>query len=717
MKPMRPAESALRPARQAAPARLLAAGAWAGLLLLLAVLTGPADAATRHLLFNGDDQLAGEQVTETQADGWTTVRYVFKDNGRGPELTERFRLAPDGTLAEYQVRGSAEMGGPVDERFSRQGDQAEWASAAERGRTTVSDTAFYVPRDASMQPFSAMLGALARRPDGQLPLLPSGTLAQRVMEELELAQPESAGGARQRVRLLALTGMGLEPAYAWVTADASPRLFASIEPGAFKGIEEGWERHLPLLQARQAQGAAEALKAFAAANQTRLHGLVVVRNARVFDSLRARLGPPQDVHVFRGRITAVLPAGSPVSGPHQAIDAGGRVMLPGLFDMHGHAGRWQGGEYLAAGVTTVRDLGNHNEELQRMLDEAAAGELLWPQIVPAGFLEGQSHFASQNGIAIRTLDEARAAVDWYAQRGYRHLKIYNSFPREHLRATVAYAHQRGLRVSGHVPAFMKAQEVVEQGFDEINHINQVMLNFLVLPTTDTRTLQRFVLPAERLAGLDLQSAPVRRFVSLLKRHGTVVDPTAATFSFIQQRDGEISPPYAPVLDHLPPSTRRWFLSGGMNIPDDATAARYKRSYAAMVAFIGQLYRAGVPLVAGTDEYLAGMALHSELALYVQAGLTPAQALQVATLNGARYTGTLHERGSITPGKLADLVLVEGDPTRQIEDLRRVSLVITQGRLFSPRGLHAALGIRPFVAETPLLTTVLPAGRPAPQTAP
>lgn len=684
----------------------------AAALLPLLCAASQAASLTRHLIFNGDDQLAGEQVAETDDDGWTRVRYVFKDNGRGPELAERFRLAPDGTLAEYQVQGSTEMGGPVDERFIRRGDRAEWTSPAESGQAAVSGTAFYVPREASMQPFSAMLAALARQADGKLPLLPTGTLAQRVVDELELAQPDAEGGTRLRVQLLSLTGMGLEPGYAWVTAGEAPRLFASIEPGSFKAIEQGWERHLPALQGRQVRVAASALKEFAAAHQQPLHGLVVVRNARVFDSLRARLGPPQDVHVFRGRITAVLPAGSPVSGDRQEIDAAGRVMLPGLFDMHGHAGRWQGAEYLAAGVTTVRDLGSHNAELQRMLDDWAAGELLWPQIVPAGFLEGKSPFSSQNGITVQTLEEARAAVDWYAQRGYRHLKIYNSFPREHLRATVAHAHQRGMRVGGHVPAFMRAQEVVEQGFDEINHINQVMLNFLVEPTTDTRTLQRFVLPAEKLGSLKLDSVPVRQFVALLKKHGTVIDPTAATFAFIQQRDGEISPPFAPVMDHLPPTVRRWFLSGGMKIPNDAVAARYKRSYAAMLAFIGQMYRAGVPLVAGTDEYLGGMALHSELALYVQAGLTPAQALQVATLNGARYTGTLQERGSITAGKLADLVLVEGDPTRDIQDLRRVSLVITQGKLISPPGLHAALGIKPFVQNPPVLRDMTAAAVPA-----
>jgi hypothetical protein len=664
-----------------------------------------ASQTTRFLLFTGNKEPAGEQVVDRGDDGLIKVRYVFKDNGRGPELNEQFRLAPDGTLADYRVTGSAAMGAPVDERFVRQGDKAEWNSAAEKGRATLNGPAFYVPRESSMEPGSAMIAALAARPDGKLPLLPSGTLTQRVMAEVEVTQAPTAGGKAQRVQLLAQTGLGLEPNYVWATTGSEPRLFAAIYPGWFMGIEAGWEGNLEALQARQLKASASALREFAVANQQALSGLVVVRNARVFDSLSARLGPAQDVHVFRGRITAVLPTGSKISGPHHEIDAAGRVMLPGLFDMHGHVNRWQGGLHLGAGVTTVRDMGSDNAMLQQILDEWAAGQLLWPQVVPSGFLEGKSAFSSKLGFVVQTLDEAKGAVDWYAQRGYKNLKIYNSFPREHLRDIVAHAHARGMRVSGHVPAFMRAQEVVEHGFDEINHINQVMLNFLVTPKTDTRTLERFTLPAERLATLDLNSRPVRDFVALLKRHKTVIDPTAGTFAFIQQREGEVSPSYAPVIDHLPPTVQRWFVSGGMNIADDAAAARYKASYAAMVKFIGHLYRAGVPLVAGTDEYVVGLALHSELALYVQAGLTPAQALQVATLNGAKYTGTLHDRGSITPGKLADLVLVDGDPTKDIADLRRVALVITQGKLISPSGLFTAMGIKPFVQETPALRSV------------
>lgn len=131
----------------------------------------------------------------------------------------------------------------------------------------------------------------------------------------------------------------------------------------------------------------------------------------MFDSVKARLGAPSDVYVLRGRITAVLPAGSRAQGATREIDATGRVMLPGLFDMHAHVDRWDGALNLAAGVTTVRDLGSHNDELQRIVEEAAAGTLLMPHIVPAGFLEGASPFSSQLGITIKTLAEAKAAVD------------------------------------------------------------------------------------------------------------------------------------------------------------------------------------------------------------------------------------------------------------------------------------------------------------------
>src|SRR5207344_1280721 len=128
--------------------------------------------------------------------------------------------------------------------------------------------------------------------------------------------------------------------------------------------------------------------------------------------------------------------------------------------------------------------------------------------------------------------------------------------KEILRDTIAYAHGRGMRVSGHIPVFLRAQDAVDAGYDEIQHINQVLLNFLVTPTTDTRTLDRFILPAEKVADLDFDSKPVQDFIALLKAHQTVIDSTLTAFDFIRQRDGDMSQAYAAISDHMPPDVQR-----------------------------------------------------------------------------------------------------------------------------------------------------------------
>jgi imidazolonepropionase-like amidohydrolase len=670
-------------------------------LAILAAGTAAAADTTRYVVLVDGGKQAGEQVVERGDDGLVRVHFVFKDNGRGPELEETYRLAPDGTYLEYHVTGKSTFGAPVDEHFVRDGDRVQWHSTSEKEDRKAGPGALYVPLNGSFAPTSVAIGALAKRPDATIPLLPSGTLAQKPLgPPLELRHD----GKVESVQLVAQTGLGLTPGFAWTTTGPEPRLFAFVVPGYATVIEVGHEADAAQLETAQKAAEATLLRALAAEQMQPLPGLTVIRDVRVFDSESATLGAPSDVYVLRGRVSAVLPAGTPMRGVDREIAGGGRVLLPGLFDMHAHMTRWDGGLDLAAGVTSVRDMGNDNATLQQMLDELDAGVLLAPRIVPAGFLEGESQQSARNGFVVRDLPAAREAIDWYAEHGYPQLKIYNSFPKDILRDTVAYAHSRGMRVSGHIPVFLRAQEAVEAGYDEIQHINQVLLNFLVKPDTDTRTLERFYLPARQVAGLDFDSKPVQDYIAFLKAHGTVIDPTLATFDFIRQRDGTPSAMLAGVYSHLPPDIQRQRRVGTMDIPDDATAELFDKSYAKMVEFVGRMYRAGIPLVAGTDE-IPGFTLQRELELYVQAGLTPAQALQVATRNGALYTRTTADRGRIAPGMLADLVLVDGDPTRDITDLRKIALVVTQGRLLSPTRIYKALGIAPFVTDEPAVRAI------------
>lgn len=655
-----------------------------------------ADVTEYTILVNGGKTRAGHQTVKRGDDGATTqVEFVFKDNGRGPELKEEFTLGKDGTYATYRVKGQSTFGGLVEESFDRNGDKARWQSRSDKGEQDVFGGALYSPLGGTPEGLSVAIGALAKRSDGKLPLIPSGTLTMRKLVDAEIEKD----GVKRKVQLLALTGIGFTPNLVWATADASPRLFASIYPGFFQLVEDGWEKNVPELEKQQKVAEKNLIDAMQQRLAHPLAGSTLIRNARVFDSERAVLGPPSDVLMQNGRIVEVAAAGKTAfdKGKRKAersIDAGGRVMLPGLFDMHTHFGAWDGGLFLAAGITTIRDLGNDNATLQQYIADENRGSLLAPRIVPAGFIEGESPMSSRNGFVVKELAEAKKAIDWYAERGYPQVKIYNSFPKAILPETTAYAHSKGLRVSGHVPVYLRAQDVVEQGYDEIQHINQVLLNFLVTDKTDTRTLERFTLPAEKVAGLDFDSKPVQDFIALLAERKTVIDPTLTIHEFLCHRDGEMLKAYAAVADHLPPDVRRGFYQGQMKIADEAAAQRYAKSYDKMIEFVGRLYQAGVPIVAGTDTQ-PGFALQRELELYVQAGLTPAQALQVGTLNGAKYSRVEEDRGVIKPGWHADVILVDGDPTRNISDIRQVALVIKGDKAYYPSEIHEALGIKPF----------------------
>jgi hypothetical protein len=197
-----------------------------------------------------------------------------------------------------------------------------------------------------------------------------------------------------------------------------------------------------------------------------------------------------------GRIVAIIAAGEAQRKADHVVDAAGRVLLPGLFDMHAHVDFWEGGLHLAAGVTTVRDMGADNPTMLQIIAQEEAGTLLAPRIVPTGFIEGESPCRATR-IVIKNVDEAKHAVDWYHEHHYPQIKIYNSFPKDILPEVTQYAHARGMRVGGHIPAFSRAEQAVRAGYDEIQHINQLLLNFLVDDKTDTRTLARFYLPPKR----------------------------------------------------------------------------------------------------------------------------------------------------------------------------------------------------------------------------
>jgi hypothetical protein len=246
---------------------------------------------------------------------------------------------------------------------------------------------------------------------------------------------------------------------------------------------------------------------------------------------------------------------------------------------------------------------------------------------------------------------------------------------------------------------MTAEQAVRAGFDEIQHMNMIFLNFLADEPLDTRGPVRFTLVAEKGAAIDLDSPRVRRFVRLLKAHGVVLDATLNILSsMLEDRPGRISEGFAAVADRMPPSIRRGFLSGGLPVADAAADARARASFAAMKTMLRILWRSGVGLTAGTDN-MAGFALPRELELYVEAGIPAPAVLKMATLDAARLARRGDRLGSIEPGKLADLILVDGDPSKTIGDIRRVRLVLSRGALYLPDDLDREIGVQPLPGGT------------------
>jgi Amidohydrolase family len=658
---------------------------------LLAVCSAAAaQAATEYhytMLFSG--HVGGEHITRIADDGSITTDFSYRENGRGPDYKERFSLAPDGTLQRFAITGKSTFGSLVDERFERKGDHAEWSGKVDHGTLRVSGKALYIPIDSTIEVTGITLRALIHEPTSKLPGIPGGELS--VIKLIDTTV--SNGKDSQALVLYAMRGADLEPDYVWMTADGQ-RAFATIFPGFAQLIMKGWEAQAAGLEVQQLQAQAAYQRDIATRDRHELPQPVLIKNARVFDSEHAVLGAEQDVYVNHGRIGAVYPAGSPSQTPGTVIDAKGRTLLPGFIDMHAHVSP---GDYLlnlASGVTTVRDMGNDNATLALAIERLDHHESIGPHVVPAGFIEGKSPFNANGGILVDSLDAAKRAVDFYAQRGYPQIKIYNSFKPEWVKETAAYAHQRGLRVSGHIPAFMKAEDAVKDGYDEIQHINQVLLNFYVKPDTDTRSLQRFTLIAENANSLDLDAQPFQDLVKLFVAHKTVLDPTLTAFEAqFTQMPGELNPSLAAAADHLPINLRRSLYKSESEITKEM-APRWRASYAKMLAAVARFHRAGIQIVSGTDD-VAGFAFQRELELYVKAGIPANEVLRIATWNGATYARVLSDRGSIERGKRADLILVDGDPTRDISAVRNVALVLQDGDAYYPADLYGELGVRPF----------------------
>ena len=628
---------------------------------------------------------AGQQATWRDGDGALHIYFQYSDRGRGPATTSVLHLDASGVPIAESVTGNDYLKSPVHEEYALTSGSAHWQNEIEHGTRELSGPALYVSVDPSPIE-TGVLVAAAHQHGGQLALLPEGEAHVARVTELTV----ESSGEKKHVALYAATGLDYSPNYVWL--DGEGAFFASVSDW-LSVVPDAWQSALPALRAAQDK-VVEARSAELA--RTLIHrpaGPVAITHVDLFDAATARIVRDQTVVLNGKRIQSVGPADSAqVPADSKMIDGRGRTLLPGLWDMHAHVADNDGLLNLAAGVTTVRDLANDIDTLLARRRRIENLEEVGTRIVLAGVIDGPGPYHGPTKVLVSSDDEARAAVDNYKRLGYVQIKIYSSVPPAVVPAIIAEAHRLGMRVSGHIPAEMYADQCVELGYNEIQHANFLMLNFM-RDVKDTNTRSRFTAVAQRGASLELHSAAMQSFVKLLLARRVDLDPTLDVFEdMYMQGPGAIPPAFQPVANRLPPQVRREVLSSGLAAPPGMQET-YRRSFQNMLAMIGMMYRAGIPIEDGTDE-MPGFSLHRELELDVEAGIPPNRVLQDATLNAARIMSMDGDLGSIVPGKLADLDLITGNPVADIANVRHVVLTIKDGNLYEPAELDAALGIAP-----------------------
>jgi hypothetical protein len=652
-----------------------------------AVTAAAVTADSQRLVVISNNEVVGHLEVSRSGNN-VSIDYAVDNNGRGPKAKETVKLDERGFPLHWEIKGSSLFGAAVDEQYSWQEGNASWRSQADHGLVAAGEPGIYVGGDASPWALEMYARVLMQAPGNTLSVLPSGQMQLSTLETLQLGEPA------QSITIYQLSGIQLEPQL--LALDAGGFLFASFGGGGGL-IREGFEAELPELNEWARVHELERVRQLRNELAHEWPQPVRYRNVRVFDSFTQTLGEPASVLVANGRIAAIEAPGAGDAATEVIVDGEGGTLLPGLFDMHAHNSMDSGLFYIASGVTSTRDMGNDNDLLAEIRRANDAGELVGPRITPNGLIEARSPYSARIGIVADSLDEALEAVRWYAENGYFEIKTYNSMNPEWVAPLYEEARRLGLGMTGHVPAFMHPDQLIETGYDSIAHINQLMLGWLLTPEEDTRTTLRLT-GLKRAATLSLDDPRVQHTVALMKQHGTSLDTTAVILERLMlSRAGEVNPGDQAYLSHMPIGYQRYRKRTFVPLDQPTDDAEYHAAFDTLLGVVQTLYRNGIRLLPGTDDE-TGFTLLRELELYVKAGIPESVVLGMASYGSAGYLGQTGELGNIAPGQYADFFLVPGNPLEDISAVREIRLVSRGGVVYFPEEIYRALSIQPFAPK-------------------
>lgn len=637
------------------------------------------------------EQPIGQETYEVRHDGdslGVKVDFKFTDRGSPVPLTATFRGAQGLTPQAFEIKGNTARAVSIDETVTIDAGKVHFRTRDKQSDSSPPSGPFftiagYAP--ATMQMLMVRYWATHGSP-AQLATLPSGS----VKVEPRGQDTIRVGAKDEKLDRYTIEGLIWGRETLWF--DANGNLVAAISTDAefdhFEAIRDGYESALGDFVGRAGADGMSALAEISKGISGSRASTLAIVGGTLIDGTGAAPVLDAAVLIHNGRIVAAGPR-SKVKIPRNAnvVDAHGKTILPGLWDMHAHFEQVEWGPiYLAAGVTTVRDCGNEFEFITAVRDAIAQGRGLGPRLLLAGVVDGTGTYTI--GVErVDTPEQARTWTDRYHAAGFQQMKIYSSVKLEELKVVADEAHRLGMTVTGHVPEGLNAYQAIEAGQDQINHIGYIAdIMKAPLPESASR-LDRL----KATADIDLESPEAQKALAFLKAHHTVVDPTIALMEFFTATSAKPPASFEPGVNKVAPELAEQLTD--VAPPTDRSEIGEK-VFEKELAIVGALHRAGIPVVAGTDQTVPGHSLHREIELYVQAGFTPMEAIQAATIVPARAMGLEKESGTVEKGKRGDLILVNGNPLDDIHKIRNVEYVITDGTMFHTAELWQSVGFKP-----------------------
>lgn len=590
----------------------------------------------------------------------------FTDRGGRVQMAATLRTKADYTPIHFTARGKSYRFVNVDTDVTVDGDRATIRSAGAESHAAVPAQFFTVDGYAPFAAQMLMLRYWMRHGRPRTLMTIPGIPANDVIIEARGPDTVHVGDRSIKFDRVVVDGVVWGRESLWLDANGSIAAAITRAGGlSFEAVREDLEPALVEFVRHGTDDRLADLQALTTANPPIRSGTFALAGGRIIDGTGRDAIADGVVIVRDGAIADVgprsaitIPAGVPT------VDVTGRTLIPGLWDMHTHVTQIEWAPvYLAAGVTTVRDMGNEFEFITALRDQIARGNAIGPRLLLAGLVDlgGPDAFGVYYAA---TPDEAKRIVGKYHDAGFQQMKIYSLMTPSLVEAVSAEAHRLGMTVTGHVPNGMTIDQAVAAGMDHVAHL--------------------------AIRG-EAGSEQVSKTIAFLRDHHTVIDPTQSWNELLGHALGSPIADFQPGVVKIPAPLNRLFSSAGTTGVDPAGArARLDRG----LRIVKALFDAGVPVVVGTDEGIPGHSVHREIELYVEAGLTPMQALQAATIVPARAMKLDGELGTIERGKRADITVLRENPLERIQNIRSVEWTIAGGRVHDAARLWKSVRFQP-----------------------